>query len=67
VTEDSKKLKTSHDVNNSQNANRDQVLKRMLKMPPQPQKKSTPEVSQQLKFANSKLSDGNISQRNKKS
>jgi hypothetical protein len=47
--------KNSQLANKPQNVKRDEVLKRMLKMQPQPQKTSMTEVSQQLKFTDRKV------------
>jgi hypothetical protein len=53
---------------NSQNAKRDEVLKRMLKMKPQPHGKKTDRLSQQLNFnAAEDYSEPNISHGNKES
>jgi hypothetical protein len=69
VAKSSKPSTSSQDVNSqnadAKNTKRDEVLKRMLKMKPQPHVK--PDVSQQLNFADSKdYSDTNISKGNKR-
>jgi hypothetical protein len=47
--------KDSQNVNSSQNANRDEVLKRMLKMKPQPHKSKKFERSQRQIFTEAKI------------
>jgi Tfp pilus assembly protein PilV len=61
---------SSQSVNNSQNAKRDEVLKRMLKMLPKPHKMSDScetsdscEVRNSQKLADSKVSERNVSAR----
>jgi hypothetical protein len=58
--------KHSQDANKSQNVTRDDVLKRMLKMRPQPHKSKKFEADEQLDFADSEDSASDISDRNEK-
>jgi hypothetical protein len=57
----------SKDLKSSQNVKRDEVLKRMLKTPPKPHETlANSEIRKMRKFADSKLSKGNVSGRNAK-
>jgi hypothetical protein len=51
MSKNAKRISNSQSVNNLQNAKRDEVLKRMLKMPPQPQKRSTAKDSDEPNLA----------------
>jgi hypothetical protein len=56
--------KHSQDANKSQNVTRDDVLKRMLKMKPQPHKFKKFEADKQIDLADSEDSASDISDRN---